>query len=461
MKRSLFLLIAAFCLLLALTAFADGEVVYLDGTGVSEGAYTDFKTAVSALPNGGTVILSGDTTVGTASAGVILNAVGGKVTVTSVGGARFIFARSLTLNSELEFDNINIHSTATASGNLICRGYKLTMGAGVTITKASGAIDIAIIGGWDNGTRTLDSDIVLHGGHYRCVYGGNYNGTFNGTSRVELSGVTVGSTLSYGNYMGTYNGTGTVVLDLRGNKTVTAGLYKETPTILVDEGYEAVLSGNMYMQRIAGEPDPTTVYVDGTGATEGAYTTFAAAFTALSSEGGTIVVCGDTQLGTTSSGVVMSNYKAYTGKITFTGENGARLIFARSLRVNTELEFENIHIHSIIPSNLSALNNIIASGNAITVGAGVTVTKDDGTLYPCIIGGQDANTSYDTHITVRGGTWQNIWGGGYNNTFSGNSYVTVSGATVLGRLTASSREGSFTGTPSLTLDLRGGKTVSA
>ncbi|MBQ9428555.1 MAG: hypothetical protein IJU41_03300, partial [Clostridia bacterium] len=216
MKRSLVLLIAVFCLLLALTAFADGDVVYLDGTGATPGAYTDFKTAVSALPSGGTVILSGDTTVGTAGTGVTLDAVGGKVTVTSINGARFIFARSLTFNSELEFDNINIHSTATASGNIICRGNKLTMGAGVTITKASGAIDLCIIGGWDSGTRTLDSDIVLHGGTYRAVYAANYSGTFNGTSRVELSGVTVGSTLSYGNYMGTYNGTGTVVLDLRG-----------------------------------------------------------------------------------------------------------------------------------------------------------------------------------------------------------------------------------------------------
>ncbi len=462
-KKFLLFIMAVLCVILSVSAFAAEGTVYLDGTGKTEGAYTDLKSAVNALPNGGTVILTGDTTVGTSTAGVTLDKVGGKVTVTSENGAKFIFARSLTLSSELEFDNITIHSTATGSGNLICRGNKLTMGEGVTVTKASGAYEIAIFGGASSGTVTYDSHLVIRGGHYRAVYAGSYAGTFSGKSTLEMSGATVTGTVSAGNWSGTYNGTPTIIFDLRGGKTVVAGTYVGTPTLLTDEGYEGVLVGGTYMQQeISAEPAPTTVYVDGTGATEGAYTTFEDAFRALSSEGGTIVLKGDTQLGTTTKGIVLADYNNFTGKVTFTGENGAKLIFARSLRLNCEVEFNDIHIHSIIPSNLSAVNNIIACGYTITVCDNVTTTKDDGTLYPCIIGGtSDKAASYDTHIIVKAGTWQNIYGGNYNNVYSGNATVEVSNATVIGTLTAGSRSGTFSGTGTLTLDLKGNKTVTA
>lgn len=460
MSKKLFIIISVLCALLTLSVFAE-DTVYLDGTGNTVGAKTDIKSAVSALPNGGTVIVSGDTTIGTSTVGVTLDKVNGKVTIKGENGAKLIFARSLTLSSELEFDNINFHSTATGSGNIICRGNKLTIGEGVNVTVASGALIPAIFGGTTSAV-SYDSHLVIHGGKWRCIYGGNYSSTFSGNSIVELSGNVVSTgNVSAKNYQGTFSGTSALIVDLRGNKTVTANLFKETPTILLDDGYQAVLNNNTYSQeKIPTEAAPTTVYVDATGK-DGAYTTFEAAFKALSSEGGTIIVSGDTQLGTTTSGVIMANYNNFTGKVTFTSENGAKLIFARSLRLNCEVEFKNIHIHSIIPSNLSAVNNILACGNTITIGDGVTMTHDDGTLYPCIIGGRDANTTYNSHIIVKGGIWQNIYGGGYSGTFAGNSVVEVSNATVIGTLTAGSRSGTFSGTGTLTLDLRGSKTVTA
>ncbi len=465
MNKKLLILVMSICVLLSLTAFAAEDTVYLDGTGATEGACTNLKEAVNALPNGGTVIVSGDTQVGTTGngGGVTLDKVNGKVTITSKNGAKFIFARSLTLSSELEFKDIEIHSIATASGNILCRGNKLTVGEDVTVTVASGAMYPAIFGGTTSAV-SYDSHLVIHGGKWRCIYGGNFSSTFSGNSVVELSGNVVSTgTASAKNYQGTFGGTSTLIVDLRGNKTVTANPFKETPTILVDDGYQAVLNDNTYSQeKISTEPAPTTVYVDGTGKTEGAYTSFADAFKALSSDGGTIILTGDTQLGTTTKGVVMADYNNFTGKVTFTSENGAKLIFARSLRLNCEVEFKNLHIHSIIPSNLSAVNNIIACGNTVTIGEGVTSSKDDGTIYPCIIGGiNDAAASYDTHIIVKGGTWQNIYGGNYNNVYSGNSTVEVSNATVIGKLTASNRAGTHSGTATLVLDLRGGKTVTA
>lgn len=456
--------LSVFCALFTLLSFA-ASVVYVDGVGTDENCYADLSSAITAVDVGGKVILKTSVTLGTSSKGLTLPAKAGEITVEGQTGSEVVtIARSLSLGGPLVLDKLVLHSTHSSLANVLCVGKKLTVGAGVTTTKASGAAWLGLFGGPSSGTVAYDTELDVRAGTYRCIYGASFSGTANGNSTVTVSNVTVTGTLSAGNYQGTFGGTGSLTVDLRGNKTVSAGTFKETPTVLVDEGYEAILSGGVYSQQASGyepEPAPTTVYVDSTGATEGAYTSFADALTALSAEGGTVVVCGDTPLGTTAKGVVMSDCKTFTGKVTITGESGARLIFGRSLRVNTEIEFENIHIHSIIPSNLSAVNNINCWGNTITVGAGVTVTKDDGTIYPCIIGGRDANTTYDSHVNVYGGTWQNIYGGGYSGTFAGNSYVTVSGATVIGTLTAGSRSGSFTGTPSLVLDLRGGKTVTA
>ncbi|MBQ9429345.1 MAG: hypothetical protein IJU41_07380, partial [Clostridia bacterium] len=643
---------------------------YLDGTGATTGAYTDFKTAVSALPNGGTLFVTGDTTVGSSASGVTLTAVGGKVTVTGQNGAILTLARSLTLASELEFNNITIASASTSVGRFICNGNPITFGAGVTTTPASNGRYPSIIGGAAGGTCSTGSHISIASGIWFVVFGGNFAGTFNGNSVIDITGGTfkgtivggsragsftgnatvniggsavvqygtydttdittgsvyigvVGGTMGHPNgsattftgdieihltgnaqcasnllganrysnvttvgdititvednailsrniyaggyfgkvttgedgirvilsdnaavttskfvcagaleasagditgtgyvevndsvsitgaiYAGGYNGTfdgdtavvvnggtvtstvsaqnrdgsvtgaqsvtlhggavgpvkGDVLIDLAAGDTVAMQSCDGTVTTQAPEGYEVLQSGiTYYTQELGAEPveAPTTVYVDGTGATPGAYTNFGDAFMALSTEGGTVIVCGDTELGSTTAGFVMGTYNTFSGKVTITSENDAQLIFARSLRINTEVEFDDIHIHSIIPTSLGAVNNIICCGNTLTIGSGVTVTCESGKLYPCLIGGQDAATTYDSHLYVYGGTWRNIWGGGYNNTFDGDSYVVVSGATVQNILTAGSREGTHNGTQTLTLDLRGGKTVSA
>ncbi|MBQ8836678.1 MAG: hypothetical protein IJ002_04120 [Clostridia bacterium] len=671
-RKFLFLIIAILCALLTVSAFAADDTVYLDGTGATAGAYTDFKTAVSALPNGGTVIVSGDTTVGTTSAGVTLAAVGGKVTVTSENGAVLTLARSLTLASEMEFNNITINSPHTSNGRIIANGNKITIGENVVTVPASNDRYPTIIGGKASGTCT-GSHVVIESGTWFVVFGASFGGTFNGNSTVDFTGGTIKGTLTGGNRAGNFTGTATLNIGgdavveygkydsdedgtiedtdeyvgivatsmglkssttaytFKGNATVNisgnaqiasnvlggsrygqittegdititvggnakltrnifgggysggittgengirvifkdnatvgtnryvcAGSYEDTASaitgngyvefndnakltgalyvggfgkgafngdtavvinggtvtstisaqsrggsvsgtqtvtlkggnvgpvkgdVTIDlaadasvtmsscdgavttktvEGYEVVVSGTTYIaQEIATEPDPTTVYVDGTGETDGAYTSFEDAFKALSSEGGTVILTGDTQLGTTTSGVTLGNYKEFDGKITITSENGAKLIFARSLNINTDLEFKNIHIHCIIPSNLTANNSILTRGNTFTVGEGVTMTKDEDTIYPTIIGGYTTNTTYDSHIVVKGGTWQNIYGGGYSGTFAGNSTVEVSNAIVIGTLTAGSRTGTFSGNGTLILDLRGNKTVTA
>ncbi|MBQ9429467.1 MAG: hypothetical protein IJU41_07995, partial [Clostridia bacterium] len=176
--------------LFALHAAATDNVVYLDGTGETEGAYTDFKTAVSALPSGGTLIVSGDTTIGTASSGATLNAVGGKVTVTGQNGAVLTMARSLTLASDFEFNNITFASTHESIGNLFCAGNDLTIGENVvTLPSAAGRYP-CIYGGKSAGACTANPHIVIQSGTWYGIFGGNYGSTFTGDTTVDFTGGT-------------------------------------------------------------------------------------------------------------------------------------------------------------------------------------------------------------------------------------------------------------------------------
>ena len=143
MKKLLALFLLVFIFTVAVSA---ADTVYLDGTGATEGAETDFATAFSKLENGGTLIVCGDTSFGTDSKGVTLSAVGGKVTITGENGATLKMARSLTLNSEVEFNNINFDCAHADNGNIIAKGNPITFGENVTVT-ASGGRYPTLIGG--------------------------------------------------------------------------------------------------------------------------------------------------------------------------------------------------------------------------------------------------------------------------------------------------------------------------
>ena len=110
MKRLLnlaFLILLVACL--SISALADEAVVYLDGTGNTEGAQTTIQAAVDALPDeGGHIIVCGDTA--TTNTAITLNAKSGKVKVTAINGAKFTIARTLKFSSEFEFDDIELVS---------------------------------------------------------------------------------------------------------------------------------------------------------------------------------------------------------------------------------------------------------------------------------------------------------------------------------------------------------------
>jgi len=207
-----FALFAMLFALLAVSAVAVTDTVYLDGTGATAGAYTDLASAVKALPNGGTVVVTGDTTFGTANAGVTLSAVGGKVTITSKEGetqhgATLTMARSLTLSGELEFNNITFCNASSSNGRIIANSNKLTIGEGVTTTTT---VDLypTIFGGGASGGKA--GHIVIKSGTWDSVFGGAYGGTFKGNSLVEFTGGTILKALVGGNRNGGFVGNATL-----------------------------------------------------------------------------------------------------------------------------------------------------------------------------------------------------------------------------------------------------------
>ncbi|MBQ6893751.1 MAG: hypothetical protein IJN48_06045, partial [Clostridia bacterium] len=162
-----------------------------------------------------------------------------------------------------------------------------------------------------------------------------------------------------------------------------------------------------------------TVYLDGTGNTKDAYTTLAAAAAALEN-GGDIIIVGDTDI---TAATVLPDGVA----LNITAKNGAVLNLGARLTLGGETTFDNITINNASTS----YQLIVAAGNSVTMGEGV-VTTTDGTalVYPAIVGGNyNTACTKGSHITVKGGTWRNIYGANYNGSFKGDSTVDFTGGT--------------------------------
>ena len=418
-------IIAVLLFLALITCVCAADTVYLDGTGQTPGAYTSISAAVSALPSGGTVMVTGDTVIGSAQAGVTLPKVGGKVTIVGEGDVTLTFARSLFLSSELEIDRVTLHSTATTSGNILSCGNTLTIGENVRVTAAAGAMLPALFGGAGSGTVSYDAHLIVKSGAWRCIYGGNYSGTFNGNAVVELSNLVSNGSVSAKNYLGNFNGTPMLIADLRGNKTVTAGIYKETPSLLVDDGYEGIRMENTYMQRKIVSAEPRTVYVDGTGQTDGAYTSLSAAVAEMPG-GGTIIIAGNTV-------IAQNTVLPATGKLCITSKyenedytDVAVLQFKASLTLGAETVFKDIVLERTLYTGGNLF--IIAGGKPLTIDTGVVCLNYTGKQYLSVIGG-NYNTDFvgESNITIKSGFFRNVFGGNHYGTFNGNSYVNILG----------------------------------
>lgn len=189
-----------------------------------------------------------------------------------------------------------------------------------------------------------------------------------------------------------------------------------------------------------------TVYLNGTGA-DGAYTTLESAAAVLKN-GGDIILTGDvdiTSATTLPEGIALN----------ISAQNGAVLNLGARLTLGGETTFDNITINNASTS----YQFIVAAGNPVTMGDGVvTTTNGTALVYPAIIGGNyNTACTAGSHITVKGGTWRNIYGANYNGSFKGDSTVDFKGGTVLVTLSGGSYSGDYEGTA--TLNIGGTATV--
>ena len=414
--------------------------VALDGTGATKGAQTDFASATKALPSGGDILLCGDTTVGTASSGVVTAAATGSITVMGVAGNEVLtVARSLTLGGDLMIDNLVLNSTATL-GNVLSCGHKLTIGEAVTATKSSGAVWLALFGGAGSGTTAYDTELVVKSGTFRCIYGANYGGTATGASTVTVSGVTVEGTLSAGNYQGTHSGAEAVILDLCGGKTVSAGTYKGEVTCLVDDGCEAVRNGNTYSQQPIEVHLPRTVYVDGVGGTENHYATLALAVAEMPG-GGTVILTADTE-------VKAATVLAKSAPLTVTAENGAKLTLSANLTLGGDTTFAAMTFNKTGSGNVF----LVAGGHTLVIEKDVVCLNYSAGNHLSVVGGvYSGSYSGDTHIEVKGGFFRNIYGGNYNGNFVGDTFVKVTGGVVRNSIVGGNFVGNFKGNTEIIL----------
>lgn len=390
-----FTLLAMLFALLAVSAFAATDTVYLDGTGETDGAYTDLKSAVSALPNGGTVIVSGNTTVGTANTGVALAKVGGKVTITSEKDAVLTLARSLTLASEMEFNNITICNTHSSNGRIIANGNKITIGQGVTTTTTVDRYP-SIIGGKSSTTCT-SSHVIIQSGTWFCVFGGNFQGAFNGNSIVDFTGGTIQAVLTGGNR--TSNFTGNATLNIGGDAVIEYNKYDET------DGYTGVIGGTM------GLPSGTACTFNGDIA---------------------INISGNASVAATIFGSHRYSNVTMTGDITVTVGGNAEL--ARNLYAG------------------GYYGNVTTGENGIRV-----IVKDNAKISPncyvCAGASHSKTITGDGHVAFYDNAYLKgaVYAGGHGGSFTGNTSVTMYGGTVTSTVSAKSYSGSVSGTQTVTL----------
>ena len=335
-------------MLLCIGAFA-AETVYVDGTALASGdgltaatAVQTLSEAIAAVDAGGTVIVSGDTATDTQ---VSLTADKG-FTLTSVNGAVLTLGRNLYLGGDTMIENITLVNGAVKNSDMVYAcGHDLTVGEGVTCVKNTKTNRYLVLAaGQYEGDLVCNNTITVNSGTWRNIFTGNWNDDFSGSTTVVFNGGTVeyvdadngcikvgnigsGSTntaavtviVNGGTVATIRNGlkfTGSYTVTLTGGTVTTSTLATTVDltnggsvaldsctgalTTKAADGYTVVVKDGVYTAEPLPADAPEKVYVDGTLAESGdgltpktAVKTLLEAATLLR-DGGTIVVCGDT-----------------------------------------------------------------------------------------------------------------------------------------------------------------------
>ena len=211
------LTICALALCMTAGALA-AQTVYLDASGAN-GAYTTLPAAAEAVDNGGTIIVSGNTTTPTTA----YTFPDKDLTITSEGGAVLTLGRVLIARGDLTFENITIANGTGANVDFIyANGHDLTIGEGVTtVANTSTKRYISLAAGINTGTCTGSGTVTVKSGTWRNVYGGNFQGTFGGSAEIVFAGGALsGGSMILGN-VSTGANTATVTATVGGGSVTT------------------------------------------------------------------------------------------------------------------------------------------------------------------------------------------------------------------------------------------------
>ncbi len=391
-----------FVMLLCIGTLA-ADVVYLDGTGTTDGAYTTLYDAVATLPNGGTVVLTGNTVISTATK---LPATGAITLTSKYDGkdytetAALQFEADLTLDADTTFTDIVLERTKTADGFLfiIAEGHHLTMDTGVICLNYTGRQWLTLVGGLYSGTFTGDTHITVKSGRFFSVYGGSRVGTFTGNTYVEITGgifdhMVVGACYNAdmtGDAHLTFGGEATFINGQNNGYAVMGGMFGS------NGGAAKTHIGDVYLTLSGNSAVNTSVY----GAARGdnvtqkgnvyvtvqdnafAYTMYAGGY--ASTVDGTVTL-------TIEGGDLKSNIYGGSNTGTVTGNTTVNIHGGK-------LCYYNVHLPSSRSKPVGTCNLFGGSAAGGTVGGTSTVLMTGGSVY--------GDVSSDT-VTLQNGT---VWG---------------------------------------------------
>ena len=162
--------------------------------------------------------------------------------------------------------------------------------------------------------------------------------------------------------------------------------------------------------------------------------------TAPKDSGGTLVVTGLYDLGTTAYHFPAVGFPVtITGKTTedgfsYTGATGTDLP-NRAIYLHGDTTFQNIRLHV---ANGYSNTLILANGHKLVMGQGLNTTANTANYQFTLIGGgyDYSENVAQTDITVLSGTWRMIYAGGYRGSVAGTARLTLKNARVYSHIFA-------------------------
>ncbi len=245
------------------------NVAFVCDGGTGNGSSPDYAAgniadAFAALPNGGTVVVIGKTTVANtltarSDAEYRLTSVYGGVDYRETNGAQIYFTANLFLFCPTVVDGIHLVS-AKSPCYLVFNGYKSTIGKDVVCTTAPNiSANVCIVAGARHNTFTVDkTDLTINGGTWHHVYGAS-------TAAMTYPNLDTRLTINGGEFygevcaMGAGNQSGKGLLTINGG-TFYGGVYglRALATETFEGAIDIVLNGGTFYGKMRVAPTATT-----------------------------------------------------------------------------------------------------------------------------------------------------------------------------------------------------------